>query len=186
MKDILSQVVPSRSKFQLKHFVIGQHPTLPAQWKQIVLEIQDLEYKIRNTEIELKKLKLKRESLINSSNEEDILNLQQIDLNLLVTNRVLNGAKQELSWLLEIAEEVGEFTDLEIEQDQENYWRDRLTNQADLSRAAIETGIDPGVLASMLQANLIERRDTCDTTPGNLNGLTGMDMDQSNLPAIKE
>lgn len=94
-----STVFTSRTRYQLKHFVIGQHDTLPMQWKQIVIEAQDLSYRIRSAEIQLEKTKIEYERLLETGDPIDALDAEQKKIDMVLTNRVLEGARIELKWL---------------------------------------------------------------------------------------
>lgn len=149
-------LIPSRTKFQLHHFVIEQHDTKPMQWRQVLLEANDLTYKIRSAEIQMQKTKIEHDRLIATGDELDALDAEQKRLDMSVTERALKAARLELCWLEEIAEQIGPYTFEEIEENQPEYWAKRLQRQADMDVLARENGISPGNIQSMLNAGLIK------------------------------
>jgi hypothetical protein len=77
-----------------------------------------------------------------------------------LTERTLQGARMELGWLEELADEIGAYSFDEIEADQPEYWARRLNRQAGLDQLGAQTGINPGNLQSMLGAGLLEHDST--------------------------
>lgn len=151
----------------MRHFVLGQHDTAPMQWRQILLEAQDLIYKIRLAEIAVQKASIEIERLMSTGDELDALEAEEKELGVVLTKRTLQGARQELLWLQELADEVGSFTAEEIEADQPNYWSLRLNRQAGLDRLALAEGVSPANLQSMLSAGLLTKEDPCAISSGN-------------------
>lgn len=151
----------------MRHFVLGQHDTAPMQWRQILLEAQDLIYKIRLAEIAVQKASIEIERLMSTGDEIDALEAEEKELGVVLTKRTLQGARQELLWLQELADEVGAFTAEEIEADQPNYWSLRLNRQAGLDRLALAEGVSPANLQSMLSAGLLTKEEPCAISSGN-------------------
>ena len=152
-----STIIPSRSRYQIRHFVIGQHDTDPMRWRQVLIEAQDLAYKIRLAEIDCAKKRIEIERLLSSGDPIEALEAEERQLGIVLTERTLEGARMELAWLQEIADEIGAYTFEEIEADQPRYWRLRLDRQASLDKLAATEGVSPGNLASMLNAGLLHR-----------------------------
>lgn len=150
-------VVTSRSRYQLRNFVVGQHDTAPMRWRQILIEAQDLAYKIRLAEIGVQKAEIEIERLLATNDPLDALEAEERRLGVVMTERTLAGARQELAWLQELAEEVGPHTAEQIEADQPDYWALRLNRQAGLDRMGAVEGVSPANLQSMLNAGLISR-----------------------------
>lgn len=151
-------IIPSRTRFQLYNFVIGQHDTKPMQWRQLLLEVQDISYKIRSAEITQAKNMIEYERLIATNDPLDALDAEQKQLDMTILERTLAGARLELHWLAEIADEVGEYTPEEIEADQPEYWKKRLQRQADIDALGAVEGVSPSTLMSMLNAGMIDKR----------------------------
>lgn len=160
-------IIPSRSEYQIRHFVIGQHDTPAMQWRQILIEAQDMAYKIRSAELHLKKERIQLERLLASDDEIDAIDAEQKQLDITLTERTLAGARMELKWLQDIAEEIGAHTFQQIEDDQPEYWRRRLHRQADTDILSRNQGISAGNITSMLNAGFMRWEDEqCAIAPG--------------------
>lgn len=167
LENIKNYTITTRTRYQLKHFVIGQHDTPPMQWRQVLIEAQDLSYKIRMAEIAVQKLNIEIERLLSSGDPLDALEAEEKRLGVVLTERTLLGARMELEWLQDIASEVGEYTPEQIESDQPEYWTRRLSRQAGLDRLALTEGVSPANLQSMLNAGLLTKEAQCAISPGN-------------------
>jgi len=168
-KAAAKTVVTSRTKFQLRFFVVGQHDTKPMQWRQLLIEAQDLAYKIRTAELGLERTSIEITNLLHTGDPLDLIDAKQKELDRVLTERVLEGAKLEFSWLEEFAEEIGAYSNQEIEDDQETYWSKRLQRQSDIDVLSRTQGISVGNLTSMLNAGLLayEQEASCAISPGN-------------------
>ena len=164
--EFKNTIVTVRSRYQLRRFVVGQHDTAPMQWRQILLEAQDLIYKIRMAELSVQKANIEIERLLATNDPLDALEAEEKRLGVVLTERTLQGARQELAWLQELADEVGSFTAEEIEADQPEYWARRLNRQAGLDRLAITEGVSAGNLQSMLSAGLLTKEAPCAISSG--------------------
>jgi hypothetical protein len=152
-------VIPSRTRFQLCQFVIGAHDTAPMQWRQILIEAQDLSYKIRMAELDCERKRIEIDKLLSTGDRLDAIEAEEKQLGLTLTERTLQGAHLELGWLQELADEVGPHTIDEIEADQHNYWTARLNRQAGLDQLSATQGITTGNLESMRLAGLLTKED---------------------------
>lgn len=161
-------VMPSRSRFQLRFFVIGQHDTMPMKWRQIIIEAQHLAYNIRMAELDIERKRIEIHKLLSTGDPLDAIEAEEKQLGITLTERTLVGARLEMSWLEELAEEVGSYTFEEIEADQPNYWAKRLQRQADIDQFSAQNGIGAGNVQSMLNAGLLENKEEpCAISPGN-------------------
>jgi hypothetical protein len=162
-------IIPSRTRYQIRNFVVAQHDTAPMQWRQILIEAQDLMYKIRMAELGIEKSKIEIHRLLSTGDPVDAIEAEEKELGVTLTERTLQGARLELGWLQELAVEIGPHTMEEIEADQTEYWDRRLTRQAGLDRMAAIEGVSAGNLQSMLSAGLLHREEdeTCAISPGN-------------------
>lgn len=162
-------IIPSRTRFQLRHFVVGLHDTPAMQWRQILIEGQDMAYKIRMAELSIEKAKIEIHKLLSTGDPIDAIEAEEKQLGMTLTERTLQGARMELQWLQEMAEEVGPFTFEEIEDDQPEYWTKRLQRQADIDQFSIANGISTGNVQSMLNAGLLSEKgeEQCAISPGN-------------------
>jgi len=152
-------VIPSRTRYQLSQFVIGQHDTPQMQWRQILIEAQDLAYKIRSAELDCEKKKIEIHKLLSSGNPIEAIEAEEKKLGLELTERTLNGARLELEWLQELAEETGSYSMEEIEDNQHEYWTARLSRQAGMDQLSATQGIGVGNLESMRLIGLLAKSD---------------------------
>lgn len=152
-------IIPSRTRYQLQHFVVDQHDTAPMQWRQIVLEAQSLIMNIRISELEMEKAQIEMERLSESDDPIDKIDAEIKRIGMVASERALQAARLELAWLQELADEVGVYTFEQIEADQPEYWALRLNRQASMDQLGTQLGVNPGNLTSMLQAGLITRSD---------------------------
>ena len=160
-------IFPARTDFQLRKFVIGQHDTAPMQWKQIVLEAQELLYNIRMAELNIEKQMIQIERLLATGDRLDEIEAEEKQLAVVVTQRALYGARRELDCLRKIASEIGEYTIEDIEKDQPEYWSKRIKRQADTDAFGAANGITPSNVASMVFLGMLQQEEQCAISPGN-------------------
>jgi hypothetical protein len=159
IEKAIAEIQQPRSRFQLEHFVLGQHATKEMQYYQVCLELQDLLYKYKLAEINAKKTQLKIDRLRSTGDELDELKAQEIELGQSQTNFAVIGAQRELAHLIDIWESFDhKYTRDEIEAAQPDYWQARLTNNAkamlmggsSVNAAHIEAMEQAGVLDSFV------------------------------------
>jgi predicted transcriptional regulator len=159
IEKAIAQVQQPRSRFQLEHFVLGQHATPEMQYYQIVIELQDMIYKYKLAQIGVKKAEVKIANLRKTGNELDELKAQEVELGLAQTQFTMIGAERELKHLMEIFDTFNhKYTREEIEAAQPDYWQARLTNNAkamlmggsSVNAAHIEAMEQAGVLDSFV------------------------------------
>ena len=142
-KDIIlhaKSIQQPRSNFQLTNFVLGQHDTEPMKFYQLCLEITELFHNIEVTELELEKLKIRKNILIKSDNEIDKIDAKIIQLNIDKTESIINSSKNELLFLINLYQNFPKkYSREDIENDQFNYWNARLKRQAILEQVAVST-----------------------------------------------
>jgi hypothetical protein len=127
----IAEVQQPRSRFQLERFVLGQHATPEMQYYQTVIELQDMIYKYKLAQLNVKKSEIKIAKLRQTGDELDELKAQEIELGLVQSRFTMLGAERELKHLMEIFESFShKYTREEIEAAQPNYWQARLTNNA--------------------------------------------------------
>jgi hypothetical protein len=163
-------VIPSRTRYQLRHFVIAKHDTAPMQWRQVLIEAQSLLYNVRMAELDVRRKEIEIERLLATGDEIDAIEAEEKRLGIQLTERTLAGARMELQWLQEIAEETGVYTPEEIEADQAEYWAARLSRQAGIDQMATQQGIGAANLESMRLAGLLTTENQCDTSSGSSTG----------------
>jgi hypothetical protein len=157
--DVTKIALPSRSRYQLENFVIKQHDTPEMQFRQVILEIQQLAKNIEISKIDKELAELKRDSFLNKDTPKARLKAKKIDIEINSLNLAIIGAEYEISVLNEIKENIPNFTAEEIESDQNNYWQKRLTRQAELDILQVTSGIGVGNSMSLLQAGLVKLKN---------------------------
>jgi hypothetical protein len=171
IKHADTTIIPSRSRFQLRNFVIAKHDTNPMRWRQILLEAQQLAYNIRMAELDIQRKQLEIENLLKTGDPIDAIEAEEKRLGIIITERALSGAKLEFQWLEEAAIEVGAYTLEEIEADQQNYWNARLFRQAEMEQLASRSAMSLSNLESMNAAGfLVKENEEWNMLPGNLTG----------------
>jgi hypothetical protein len=150
-------VIRSRTRYQLENFVISQHDTPEMQYRQILIEAQDLIYKIKLTELDIKKAQIKIEKLKDSNDPLDVIKKEKTQLSLAMTQMTLEGAKLELQDLENLFKKYPNYTPEQIEINQPEYWEKRLNRQAQADIVSAQQGISQGNLLSMLSAGLLSQ-----------------------------
>lgn len=153
-------LLPGRTRYQLRHFAIGQHDTPAMQYRQVLFEAEKLAYDIASAELDCRRKNIEIERLLKTGDELDEITAEEKRLGLAMTERKLAGARLELSWLQEIADELGHHSTEQIEADQPNYWRLRLSRQAGMDKMSVIEGVGAANLTCMLQAGLLTREET--------------------------
>lgn len=146
-----------RTNYQIRHFVIGQHDTPEMQYHQIIVEAQAIYLNLQHMEIDKKILETEIER---QSKSEDIIEVYKSEKNKIDLNHLklsIQAAKEELKTLYLISLEYPEYTNEDIENNQEEYWEKRLFKQAESEILGNQKGISSGNIMAMLQANLIKR-----------------------------
>jgi hypothetical protein len=152
--DAIAEVQQPRSRFQLVHFVIGQHDTAEMRFYQLMLELQDMGYKLRMAQISVRKARVEIARLVATGDELDALEAEEKQIGLEQTEIVMKGAERELAILTDLFDESQKFTRDEIEHAQPEYWQKRLTRQTNLQLMA--GGVQWAQLDSLRQAGLLD------------------------------
>ena len=80
--EAIAAVQQPRSRFQLEHFVIGQHDTPEMRFYQLCLELQDMAYKICLAQIGVRKSEVRIGRLEATGDELDALEAEEARLGL--------------------------------------------------------------------------------------------------------
>jgi len=152
--DAIAEVQQQRSRFQLVHFVIGQHDTPEMRFYQVCLELQDMGYKLRLAQIAVRKSQVEIGRLLATGDELDALEAEEKQVGLEQTQIVMRGAEREVAILTDLFDESTHYTRAEIEHAQPEYWQARLTRQTNLQIMA--GGVQWAQLDSMRQAGLLD------------------------------
>lgn len=156
IEKAITEVQQPRSRFQLERFVLGQHATSEMQYYQVCVELQDMLFKYRLAQINVKKQELKIARLRATEDELDELKAQELELGLQQTRIVMLGAEREIAHLVDIWNSFEhKFTRDEIEVAQPDYWKARLTRNA---KAMLIGGVsvNPAHIEAMQQAGVLD------------------------------
>tara|TARA_R110000764_G_scaffold24585_2_gene59411 strand:+ start:1559 stop:2086 length:528 start_codon:yes stop_codon:yes gene_type:complete len=152
--EAIAEIQQPRSRFQLVHFVIGQHDTPEMRFYQLCLELQDMGYKLRMARIAVRRSQVEIGRLIATGDELDALEAEEKQVGLEQTQIVMVGAEREIAILTDLFDESTHYTRAEIEHAQPEYWQARLTRQTNLQIMA--GGVQWAQLDSMRQAGLLD------------------------------
>ena len=152
--DAIAEVQQPRSRFQLIHFVIGQHDTPEMRFYQLCLELQDMGHKLRLAQINVRKGEIQIARLLETGDELDALEAEEMEVGAEQHRIVMQGAERELAILTDLFDESQKFTRDEIEHAQPEYWQKRLTRQTNLQIMSGNVGW--AQLDSMRQIGLLD------------------------------
>ncbi len=153
--DAIAEIQQPRSRFQLIHFVIGQHDTPEMRFYQLCLELQDMGLKLRLAELGIRKTEIEIARLLETGDEIDAIDAEEKQVGLEQTQIVMRGAERELAILTDLFDESQKYTRDEIEHAQPEYWEKRLTRQTNLQIMSGNVGW--AQLDSMRQAGLLDQ-----------------------------
>jgi hypothetical protein len=173
ISEAITAVQQARSRFQLIHFVLGQHDTPEMQFYQLCLELQDMGFKVKMTKIGLLKTEIEIARLLETGDELDALEAEEKTLGMEQTRIVMLGAERELTILTDLFDSVPHFTRDEIEHAQPEYWEKRLTRQTNLQLMSGNVGW--AQLDAMRQAGLLDQA-IADREVQLTNGQQGIDL----------
>jgi hypothetical protein len=152
----IAEVQQPRSRFQLERFVLGQHATEEMKYYQTVIELQDMIYKYKLTQLDVKKAEVKIAKLRKSGDELDELKAQETELGLVQTQFTMIGAEREIAHLVDIWNSFDKkYTRDEIEKAQPDYWQARLTNNAKAMLMG-GSGVNAAHIEAMEQAGVLD------------------------------
>jgi len=152
--EAIAEVQQPRSRFQLVHFVIGQHDTPEMRFYQLCLELQDMGLKLRLAQLGVRKTEIEIGRLEATGDELDAIEAEEKQVGLEQTRIVMRGAERELAVLTDLFDECQHYTRDEIEHAQPEYWQKRLTRQTNLQIMA--GGVGWAQLDSMRQIGLLD------------------------------
>ena len=152
--EAIEEIQQPRSRYQLIHFVIGQHDTPEMRFYQLCLELQDMGYKLRVAQLGIRKAEIEIARLLKTGDEIDAIEAEEKQVGLEQTQIVMRGAERELAILTDLFDESQKFTRDEIEHAQPEYWEKRLTRQTNLQIMSGSVGW--AQLDSMRQIGLLD------------------------------
>jgi len=153
--EAIAEIQQPRSRYQLIHFVLGQHDTPEMQFYQLMLELQDMGFKLRMAQISLRKTEVEIARLLETGDELDALEAEEKQVGMEQTQIVMKGAQREIAILEDIFNTCQHYTRDEIEHAQPDYWEKRLTRQTNLQIMAGNVGW--AQLDSMSQIGLLDQ-----------------------------
>jgi hypothetical protein len=152
----IAEIQQPRSRFQLQHFVLGQHATTEMQYFQVCLELQDSLHRYKDSELAVQIDEIKMSRLLATGDEIDELEAKRIELNLHQVRLAMIGAQRELTHLIEMWNSFPKkFTRDEIEAAQPEYWQKRLTANASAMIMG-GSGVNAAHIEAMQQAGFLE------------------------------
>ncbi len=161
IRDAIAEVQQPRSRYQLIHFVLGQHDTPEMQFYQLMIELQDMGFKLRMAQLNVRKTEVEIARLLETGDELDAIEAEEKQVGLEQTQIVMKGAQREIAILEDIFNECQHYTRDEIEHAQPEYWQARLTRQTNLQM--MSGNVQWAQLDSMRQIglldNLVEARE---------------------------
>ena len=152
--DAITEVQQPRSRYHLVHFVLGQHDTPEMRFYQLCLELQDMGFKLRMAQLNVRKTEVEIARLLETGDELDAIEAEEKQVGLDQTEIVMRGAERELAILTDLFDESQKFTRDEIEHAQPEYWQKRLTRQTNLQ--IMSGGVQWAQLDSLRQAGLLD------------------------------
>ena len=152
--EAITEVQQPRSRFQLIHFVLGQHDTPEMQFYQLCIELQDMGYKLRIAKLGIRKAEIEIARLLETGDELDAIEAEEKQVGLEQTRIIMGGAEREIAGLTDLFNESQKFTRDEIEHAQPEYWQKRLTRQTNLQ--IMSGGVQWAQLDSMRQIGLLD------------------------------
>ena len=152
--EAIAEVQQPRSRYQLIHFVIGQHDTPEMRFYQLCLELQDMGHKLRLAQLGVRKTLIEIGRLVATGDELDAIEAEDKQVGLEQTQIVMRGAEREIAILTDLFNESTHYTRDEIEHAQPEYWRLRLTRQTNLQLMA--GGVGWAQLDAMRQVGLLD------------------------------
>ena len=108
--DAIAEVQQPRSRYQLIHFIIGQHDTPEMRFYQLCLELQDMGLKLRLAQIGVRKGEIEIARLLETGDELDALEAEEKEVGLEQTRIVMRGAEREVAVLTDLFDESQKFT----------------------------------------------------------------------------
>ncbi len=152
--EAIAEIQQPRSRYQLIHFVIGQHDTPEMRFYQLCLELQDMGFKLRTAQLSVRKTEIEIARLLETGDELDAIEAEEKEVGLEQTRIVMRGAEREIAVLTDLFDESQKFTRDEIEHAQPEYWEKRLTRQTNLQ--IMSGGVQWAQLDSMRQIGLLD------------------------------
>jgi hypothetical protein len=154
ISDAIAEIQQPRSRYQLIHFVLGQHDTPEMRFYQLMMELQDTGYKLRMAELGVRKAKIEISRLQETGDDLDAIEAEEKQVGLEQTLIVMRGAEREMAVMQDLFNNCQHYTRDEIEHAQPEYWEKRLTRQTNLQ--IMSGGVQWAQLDSMRQIGMLD------------------------------
>lgn len=147
-------LIPSRTKYQIRNFVLNKHDTPIMQARQLLIEGQNLSEAIETVRLQQEINEIKKRKLEESDDPIDHIEAKKLEIVIRQNDRVIKTAEYEMDYLRSLVEDMPEYSLEAAEADQEDYWRKRLTRQANTERLATYFGLGAGNIESMIASGM--------------------------------
>ncbi|MDP7220964.1 MAG: hypothetical protein QF565_15920, partial [Arenicellales bacterium] len=97
IQDAIAEIQQPRSRYQLIHFVLGQHDTPEMQFYQLMMELQDMGFKLRMAQLNVRKTEVEIARLLETGDELDAIEAEEKQVGLEQTQIVMKGAQREIA-----------------------------------------------------------------------------------------
>ena len=152
--DAIAEIQQPRSRYQIIHFVLGQHEAPEMRFYQLMQEMMDTGYKLRMAELGVRKAKIEIARLQETGDELDAIEAEEKQVGLEQTLIVMKGAQREMAVMQDLFDDCQHYTRDEIEHAQPEYWEKRLTRQTNLQLMA--GSVQWAQLDTLRQAGLLD------------------------------
>ena len=152
--DAIAEIQQPRSRYQIIHFVLGQHEAPEMRFYQLMQEMMDTGYKLRMAELGVRKAKIEIARLQETGDELDAIEAEEKQVGLEQTLIVMKGAQREMAVMQDLFDDCQHYTRDEIEHAQPEYWEKRLTRQTNLQ--IMSGGVQWAQLDSMRQIGMLD------------------------------
>jgi hypothetical protein len=119
-----------------------------------MMELQDMGFKLRMAQLNVRKTEVEIARLLETGDELDAIEAEEKQVGLEQTQIVMKGAQREIAILEDIFNECQHYTRDEIEHAQPEYWQARLTRQTNLQM--MSGNVQWAQLDSMRQIGLLD------------------------------
>ncbi len=119
-----------------------------------MLELQDMGFKLRMAQLNVRKTEVEIARLLETGDELDAIEAEEKQVGLEQTQIVMKGAQREIAILEDIFNTCQHYTRDEIEHAQPEYWQARLTRQTNLQM--MSGNVQWAQLDSMRQIGLLD------------------------------
>jgi len=152
--DAILEVQQPRSRYMLEHLTLAAHDTPEMRFYYCVIELDAKLYAYKLATINKRRQEREMERLKESDEPDADLDLEEAELNYEHFLGVMAGGERELRDLLDIYEAMEHFTREQIDANQQEYWKARMTRQTHLQIMA--GGVEWSQLDAMRKVGLLD------------------------------